>query len=145
MKKLSFEEALAQITREDPRYDEQAYHFLREALDFTLKLLNKPATGKGRHVSGGELLEGIRQYALKEFGPMTRTVFTRWGITRCEDFGEIVFNLVNKGVLGKTDEDRKEDFAGGYDFEEAFHRPFLSKKRLNSPRSVTPAHRVDKT
>ncbi len=129
MKKVGFNEALTQILAEDRRYDEQAYFFLREALDFTIKLLAKPAEGKARHVSGGELLEGIREYALREFGPMTRTVLSRWGIHRCEDFGHIVFNLVEKGVLGKTEEDRLEDFAGGYDFDEAFRQPFRPAKK----------------
>jgi len=124
MKKVNFNEALARILEDDPRYDEHAYLFLREALDHTIKMLAKPVDGPARHVSGSELLEGIRQYALKEFGPMAMTVLNRWGIRRCEDFGEIVFNLVDKGILGKTDEDRKEDFAGGYDFNKAFREPF---------------------
>ena len=121
--------------REDPRYDVQAYEFLREALDFTIKLLNKPASGPTRHISGGELLEGIRQFAIREFGPMALTVLNRWGVRRCEDFGDMVFNLVGKGVLGKTDRDRKEDFSGGYDFEQAFRHPFLAggKADLRAP------------
>lgn len=138
MKKLSFQEALVLIVNEDPRYDVQAYHFMREALDFTIKLLEKPAEGPGRHVTGGELLEGIRQFALKDFGPMAKTVLNSWGVQRCEDFGELVFNLVNKGVLGKTEEDRKEDFAGGYDFEAAFRRPFRPRHR-NPSTSATSA------
>ena len=129
MKKLNFNEALLQILNEDPRYDEQAYHFVREALDFTIKLMEKPIEGPGRHVKGGELLEGIRQYALQEYGPMSLTVLKQWGVTRCEDFGEIVFNLVGKGVLGKTEEDRKEDFAGGYDFDVAFRKPFRARPK----------------
>lgn len=136
MKKVNLTEALEQILREDPRYDVQAYLFLREALDFTIKLLAKPAGGPGRHVTGGELLEGIRQYALQEFGPMARRVLRHWGIRRCEDFGEIVFNLVGKGILGRTEQDRKEDFAGGYDFDEAFCRPFEpSRKGARPPAS----------
>lgn len=128
MKKANFEEALEQILREDSRYDEHAYLFLREALDFTIKLLKKPEEGPARHVTGAELLEGIRQYALQEYGPMARTVLDRWGVRRCEDFGQIVFNLVGKGILGKTDQDRKEDFAGGYDFEKAFSEPFRPER-----------------
>ncbi|MFH0908754.1 MAG: Minf_1886 family protein [bacterium] len=130
MKKLNFNEALAQILAEDSRYDEQAYQFMKEALDFTIKLLSKPIEGPGRHVKGSELLEGIRQYALQEYGPVALTVLNRWGISRCEDFGEIVFNMVRKGVLGKTDEDRKEDFAGGYDFEGAFRKPFRPRAKV---------------
>ena len=124
MKKVNFNEALAQILKDDPRYDEQAYLFLREALDFTIKLFAKPIGGPGRHVTGTELLDGIRQYALQEYGAMTKTVLNRWGIHKGEDFGNIVFNLVEKGILGKTEQDRKEDFAGGYDFDEAFRQPY---------------------
>ncbi len=129
MKHGDFQETVARIVDEDPRYHEAAYQFMREALDFTIKLLEKPVEGKGRHVSGGELLEGIRQFALKDFGPLTLTVLRTWGITRCEDFGEIVFNMVRHGVLGKTDEDRREDFAGGYDFDTAFRKPFRPRTR----------------
>jgi uncharacterized repeat protein (TIGR04138 family) len=80
-------------------------------------------------VTGGELLDGIRKFALKEYGPLTLTVLNHWGIRRCEDFGELVFIMVEKGLLGKTDEDRKEDFSGGYDFESAFRKPFLPERR----------------
>ncbi len=115
---------MEQILREDSRYDVLAYHFVREALDHTLKLLSKPTEGEGRHVSGQELLEGVRDYAIGEYGPLAKTVLDRWGVRRCEDFGEIVFNLVEKGILGKTDRDSRDDFAGGYDFDEAFRKPF---------------------
>jgi uncharacterized repeat protein (TIGR04138 family) len=135
MKKLGFPEALQQILKEDARFDEHAYLFIREALDFTIKLFSKPVEGAGRHVSGAELLEGIRQFSLKEFGPMAKTVLNNWGIKKCEDFGEIVFNLVDKGVLGKTEQDKKEDFAGGYDFDEAFRQPFKTPKKSGTSRS----------
>lgn len=125
MQRPRFEEALALILKEDPRYPREAYQFLRQALSFTFKKLNKPTQGPARHMTGQELLEGIRLFALQEFGPMTRTVLATWGVTRTEDFGELVFNLVNHGVLGKTDQDKKEDFANGYDFHEAFSAPFL--------------------
>ena len=130
MQPSNFEEALRKIRQQDPRYDEAAYGFVREALDFTIKLLKKPASGPRRHVSGGELLEGMRQYALQEYGPLTKTVLAAWGVRRCEDFGALVFNLVQAGVLGKTDEDRPEDFGGGYDFDEAFRAPFRPAERV---------------
>jgi len=138
MRRLSYEEALAQIVREDPRYPEDAYLFLREGLDFTIKLLQKPPEGPGRHVTGGELLDGLRQYALQEFGPLARRVLATWGIRHTEDFGNLVFNLVGKGVLGKTAEDRLEDFAGGYDFDDAFVRPFLPRAAAARPRPGGP-------
>jgi uncharacterized repeat protein (TIGR04138 family) len=125
MQKLSFQETLDQIVAEDRRYDREAYVFVREALDHTIKTLKKDRTrSEARHVSGQELLEGIRQHALKEYGPMAITVLGSWGVLNCENFGDIVFNLVEKGVLGKTDQDRREDFQHGYDFQEAFVAPF---------------------
>ena len=132
MKKPLFTDALAEIVAADPRYGEEAYLFVREALDFTIKLLNKPKEGPGRHVRGAELLDGMRQYALKEYGPLAKTVLNHWGVHQCIDFGHLVFNLVQHGVLGKTDEDRLEDFAGGYDFEEAFRKPFRPQRRATA-------------
>ena len=137
MEKVGFDEALSRILEEDPRYTPQAYGFIREALDFTIKHFDKPMEGPGRHVSGTELLEGIRKYALKEYGPLAQTVFRHWGIRKTADFGHIVFNLVEKGVLGKTAEDRLEDFANGYPFDKAFRDPFRPRRtRTESP---TPA------
>lgn len=125
MQKVGFTEALDTVVAADARYTRDAYIFLRDALDFTIKQKkkNKEETGS-RHVSGPELLEGIRQFALKEFGPMVPTVFEYWGVRKCEDFGQMVFNLIKAGVFGKTDSDSLEDFSGGYDFHEAFVKPF---------------------
>jgi uncharacterized repeat protein (TIGR04138 family) len=125
MQKLCIGEALEQILKEDPRYDMEAYVFVKEALDFTVKMLDKPMEGPEKHVSGGDLLEGIRRYAAREYGPMAFRVLTAWGVKRTEDFGEIVFNLVTKGILGKSNNDQKSDFANGYDFHDAFAKPFL--------------------
>ncbi len=124
MQRRSFEEALALILKEDQRYAPEAYLFLRQALDYSVRIMNKPEHGPARHVTGQELLEGIRLFGIQEFGPMVRTVLRTWGIARTDDIGEIVFNLVNKGVLGKQPSDKKEDFAGVYDFEDAFVTPF---------------------
>jgi uncharacterized repeat protein (TIGR04138 family) len=126
MQKPNFAEAIVEIVGKDPRFDRDAYLFVREGLDFTVKMLKKPAQGPPmhRHVSGQELLDGLRRYALEQFGPMSKTVLAHWGVKQCEDFGDIVFNMVEKGILGKTDQDRREDFKGGYDFEDAFVRPF---------------------
>ena len=125
MKNPSFSEAIEKIVERDSRYLPDAYEFVREGLDFTVKLMEKHADDEQRrHVSGQELLEGLRQFALREYGPMARRVLAHWGVTRCEDFGEIVFNMVGAGILGTTERDRKEDFAAIYDFDEAFTRPF---------------------
>ena len=115
MKTPNTEELLDPILKSDPRYTEQAYFFVRDALDHTVRQLEKH-----RHINEQELLGGIREYALKEYGPVTKRVFSEWGINECIDFGHIVFNLVNAGLLGKTEGDSIDDFSDGYDFSEAF-------------------------
>jgi uncharacterized repeat protein (TIGR04138 family) len=120
----SFQDTVAEICKKDARYQADAYFFLVEALDVTVKDIRKNQPDHGRHVSGRELLEGIKDYALDEFGPLTHTVFSEWGIRATLDFGEIVFNLVEAGRLGKTDSDSRDDFKNAYDFDEAFLLPF---------------------
>jgi uncharacterized repeat protein (TIGR04138 family) len=130
MQKIGFAEALDSIVAGDPRYQRDAYVFLRDALDFTTKQQKKIKGATVRHVAGPELLEGVRAYALKEFGPMVITVFSSWGINRCEDIGHMVFNLIGAGIFGKTEEDSIEDFKNVYDFKEAFAKPFAPEKSL---------------
>lgn len=120
----SFQDTVNEIIKKDSRYEADAYFFLVEALDVTVKSIRKNQPDHGRHVSGKELLEGIKEYALDEFGPMTHTVFAEWGIHNTQDFGEIVFNLVEAGRLGKTESDSREDFKNAYAFDEAFLMPF---------------------
>jgi len=144
MQKIGFAEALDSIVASDPRYQRDAYVFLRDALDFTTKQQKKVRGATVRHVSGPELLGGVRQYALKEFGPMVMTVFDTWGIHSCEDIGNMVFNLIDAGIFGKTEEDSIEDFKNVYDFDEAFVKPFAPEKpaiakppvELPAPKSV---------
>jgi uncharacterized repeat protein (TIGR04138 family) len=129
----------------DRRYCPAAYFFVIEALDFTVRALNR-ATREGaeRHVSAKELVEGARTYAIQQFGPMAFTVLTTWGMHATEDFGEIVYNLIAAEKLRKTDTDRKEDFAGGYDFDEAFAKPFRPKGQ-GKPAKATVAARRKRT
>jgi uncharacterized repeat protein (TIGR04138 family) len=124
MQKIGFSEALDSIIAGDPRYARDAYVFLRDALDFTTKQHKKIKGTTVRHVSGPELLDGVRQYALKEFGPMVMTVFGYWGVRACEDIGHMVFNLIGAGIFGKTDEDSIEHFKNVYEFEDVFVKPF---------------------
>ncbi len=128
MQKIGFAEALDSIIASDPRYQRDAYAFLRDALDFTTKQQKKVKGVSVRHVTGPELLDGVRQYALKEFGPLVMTVFDNWGIHSCEDIGNMVFNLIGAGVFGKTEDDSIEDFKNVYDFGEAFMKPFAPAK-----------------
>jgi uncharacterized repeat protein (TIGR04138 family) len=115
---------LAPLLEKDPRYNREAYLFLREALEFTQRQV-KRESDISRHVSGQELLDGIREFALKQYGPMTLLVLEEWGVRRCEDFGEMVFNMVEHKILAKTEKDSRDDFKGGYDFADAFRKPFL--------------------
>jgi uncharacterized repeat protein (TIGR04138 family) len=141
MQAVSFEEVLELITAKDRRYARDAYQFVRESLDHTHKAAGKAAKGKPlRHVTGQELLEGIREYALQQFGPMVMTVFEEWGIHSCVDFGEIVFIMVEHSLLKKTDKDSRADFENGYDFHTAFREPFLPRekaaKSLKEPKAA---------
>lgn len=143
-KTLDVEQVLEAIVAKDTRYPREAYYFVREALDvaqrkFT-KAASKAAKDKPAHVSGQQLLEGIRAHSLEQFGPLTLMVLEEWGIRRGEDFGEIVFNMVESSLLGKTENDSREDFKGGYDFFEAFRRPYLPKaKREPKVSDASPA------
>src|SRR6058998_2451004 len=128
MQKIGFAEALDSIVASDPRYQREAYAFLRDALDFTTKQQKKVKGVSVRHVTGPELLHGVRQYALKEFGPMVMTVFDNWGIHSSEDVGNMVFNLIGAGIFGKTEEDSMEDFRNVYDFKDVFVKPFAPEK-----------------
>ncbi len=106
---------LQEIVESDTRYDIETYFLVQKALGFLISSLDER-----RHVTGRELLEAIRQVIRREYGPLGRDVLEHWGVYRCEDFGEIVFNMVDRGLLKKTETDSREDFKDGYDFEEAF-------------------------
>ena len=97
MQEVSFEDALEILTIKDPRYPREAYLFVREALDHTQRVMAKSREGTIRHVSGQELLGGIKDYAIGQFGPMAMMVLGEWGIHTCQDFGELVFNMVETG------------------------------------------------
>jgi uncharacterized repeat protein (TIGR04138 family) len=109
------DDALAQVLRQDPRYPRAAYDFVREALAFTVGSLDAP-----RHVTGRELCEGIRDYGRRQFGPLARAVFASWNVRGTSDFGNLVFNLIEAGEMGKTEQDDLADFTDVYRFEDAF-------------------------
>lgn len=103
------------------RYAEAAYFFVLEALDSTIFHLGRSRLqGEDRHIGGAELLEGIKRWAREEFGPLAPYAFRSWGVHRTEDFGAIVFQMCEVGLLKRREEDRPEDFANGFDFAEAF-------------------------
>ena len=110
---------IRKIVDQDGRYKPGAYYFIFDALDWTITRMQKV-----RHVTGIELLEGIREYAVNHFGFLARTVLAEWGVTGTGDFGEIVFNLVEAGLLSRTEKDTRADFVDVYDFDEAFQLEF---------------------
>jgi uncharacterized repeat protein (TIGR04138 family) len=109
------ESVIDRLRAKHPRYQETAYVFVLSALHFVLERLPEP-----RHISGRELAEGVRDLALDRFGPMARTVLEHWGIHRTADVGELVFALVDCGILIKQEDDDLADFEGIFEFEEAF-------------------------
>jgi uncharacterized repeat protein (TIGR04138 family) len=122
---------LDEVVRRDPRYAYEAYEFVFAALAYTQKKLGRVPPPEGvtageqdYHVTGRQLVEGVRDLALEQFGLMARTVFHLWGIDRTDDFGEIVFNLVEAGLMSKTSEDDRKDFHGVFDLDEALVRGY---------------------
>ena len=122
---LEFDERLRALAKIDRRYDVEAYRFVFEGLNHTLSKLPEP-----RHVTARELLDGIRELAKEKFGFMARTVFDNWGVHHTSDFGEMVFSLVNYGFMGKTDEDKREDFDSVYDFKKVFDEEYIAELPL---------------
>ncbi|MGD2069765.1 MAG: hypothetical protein PVI57_13925 [Gemmatimonadota bacterium] len=113
------EDILARLRERNPRFHGKAYLFLLSALHHVLEGLEAP-----RHISGRELSRGVRDLALERFGPMARTVLEHWGIHATEDFGEIVFALIDCGILIKQEDDSRDDFRDVFDFEDAFETDY---------------------
>lgn len=129
MHPIHFEESVAAIIRRDSRYEGQAYFFLKDTLDFTLKRFLEENGGQMRHVSGKELLEGFRDHALEQYGPMAATLMDEWGIKECRDVGNMVFLMIEEQVFGKQESDKPEDFDKVFDFSKALREPFLPSGR----------------
>ncbi len=130
MQAMQYEQSIVSILKRDRRFDPHAYFFLKDALDFTLKRIADGNGGQARHVSGAELLDGFRDHALEQFGPMASTLMNEWGVRKCLDVGDMVFLLIEEQVFGKQDSDRREDFSGNFDLDEALSAPFLPKGKL---------------
>ena len=126
MERPSLPAAVARICARDRRYAPEAFLFLHDGLMRTLKQIQETEK-KPRQITGAELSDGLRRFALEQFGPLALTVLARWGVRTTRDFGEIVFALLGAGLLGKTEEDKIEDFDDLYDFDAAFRAPFRPK------------------
>lgn len=131
-----------ELLRRDTRYRLDAYVFVFEALRFAQ---HERGNGRGqpnaaeeaaggessgeeiRHVTGQQLCEAIRRYALEQYGVLAKNVLNHWGVHSTGDFGEIVFNLIDIGQMNKTDSDRREDFDDVFDFDEGLREPFEAR------------------
>jgi uncharacterized repeat protein (TIGR04138 family) len=111
------------------RYHQDSYRFVFESLQHTQEKLRRPQPrnpdDENAHISGQELCDGIRDLAVKRFGLLARTVFAHWGIHCTSDFGQIVFELIERGEMRKTDRDTLADFSDVYDFDEVFERGYV--------------------
>jgi uncharacterized repeat protein (TIGR04138 family) len=127
------DQIIRDICRVDPRYARACYYFVSDALAYTVQRMRErqrhradvepePEIGEACHVSGQELLEGVRDLAWERFGPLARVVFQQWGVRSTLDFGRIVFNLIEADLMSKQESDTLEDFRGGFDIETAFNR-----------------------
>jgi uncharacterized repeat protein (TIGR04138 family) len=121
---IAFHIAVREVRARDPRFAPQAYDFLCESLEHTVKSL-KREHAESHHVTGPELLLGFREKALQDFGPMAWMVMKEWGIRCSEDVGTMVYQFIGIGYFGKNETDSIEDFSDGVSLEEALNKPFL--------------------
>lgn len=115
------QDPLRKLALSDGRYSPEALRFLLESLDHALRLAGKEnAEGPSRHVTGREVLAGMRAYASEIFGPLAAQVWRSWGVRETMDWGRIVFLMVDAGLLKRQETDTIDDFAHGFDFDEVF-------------------------
>lgn len=118
-------EPLRKLALQDGRYSPEAFRFLYESLEHALRLSGRSeAEGVDRHVSGREVLAGMRACAIQQFGPLSAHVWRAWGIRESLDWGRIVFLLVEQGLLKRQEGDSIEDFAENFDFDQVFEREY---------------------
>lgn len=123
------------------KYHPDAYRFVFEALQFAqerLKRTAQDAEDESAHISGPELLEGVRELGLKKYGMLSRTVFGHWGVKATDDFGKIVFELIDRGEMRKTDRDQLTDFFEVYDFEQALVRDYHIDTNIAFKKALPP-------
>ena len=110
-------DSFADIVAKDKRYDARAYALLMDVVNYL-------SGEEGKHVPGEDVIDEFRDRALDQFGPLTYTVLTEWGLSSTEDIGEMMFNLVESKRIGRDENDSADAFASGYDFKEAFLDPY---------------------
>jgi len=130
MEKLNFGEAVKMIAAREPRYLPDGFYFIKDSLERTINNLRKEELEEHRQVTGPELLEGLIEHALSEFGSMAVSVLESWGIRDGEDVGKMVFLLIGVGAFGRSDEDSPEDFVGVVDLRERLLRPYRPSRSV---------------
>ncbi len=128
MQPNQFMDAIQSVVSKDKRYDIEAYFTLKEALDFTVKKAAEENGGKHRHVSAKELTIGFRNFMLENYGPMSSTLVTEWGMQTTLDIGNMVFLLIDEGIFGKQDSDELKEFDNVFHLIDELDRPFLPEK-----------------
>ena len=126
--KDNFKSTIHKIVENDPRYSVEAYEFISEAVNYTARKLNRRTRDSNPHINGKELLEGIRDFAIEQFGPMAGLVLKNWGLFTSEDIGNVVFKMVNEKLLRADERDSIDDFKDIFDFKEALSSPFIPTK-----------------
>jgi len=113
--KRDFYQVVENICSGDSRYKADAYEFMMQGLHFTQGKIKRAG-----HITGRELLEGLREFAIQQYGPMAKAVLNYWGVYKTQDFGHIVFNMIEDKLLAKTDADSLDDFKDIYNFDTVF-------------------------
>ncbi len=134
MRDEQFITTVEKIITRDSRFSEEAYEFISNAVIYTTRQVEGEEDSK-RHISGQELLEGIKDFAISQFGPMAKDVLESWGVCDSLSIGYIVFNMVDHQLLGSTKDDSIDDFKNGFDFQTTFTSSFIpkSKKKIEVP------------
>ena len=134
MRDAQFLTTVEKIITRDSRFSEEAYEFISDAVLYTTRKIEEGEESK-RHITGQELLEGIKDFAISQFGPMAKDVLESWGVCDSLSIGHIVFNMVDHQLLGSTQDDSIDDFKNGFDFETSFSAAFIpaSLKKTQIP------------
>lgn len=135
MERVHFDEAVKKILTHDKRYKPDGYEFLRQALERAIKSSHSDELEEHRHVTGPELLESLAGLASDEFGIMAVTILDSWGIREGEDVGNMVFNLIDAGAFGRSEEDSPKDFVGVLDLKERLLQPYRPTREVLAPKS----------
>lgn len=133
MRDEKFTNTVERIVDKDPRFSVEAYAFISDAVLYTTHKIESDSPAKQHHITGKELLDGIKDFAMQQFGPIAPAVLRHWGLNDSMAIGHVVFNMVNNQLLGKSQKDTIDDFKHGFDFDMEFSKPFLPENKNKTP------------